>query len=496
MKRRTFLRAAAAGAAGIATTAWPHWLRADTEPWGAYPDFALGSALPAERRAKNVLEVFLRGGIAPWETFYAVPREDYGHATRDMWWTFQDGPNSVPEWHDTCGGTGPLTIPHGVDALGTEVSLGPFVAPLRDRSDIVDRLRLHVVSHALFPHEGARAIAATGIRIGSPRVAGVGAPVQRALQPNSTSGLPTSYVIGDSDTGFWSASGTHPASSKPLALEIAYITSQAASWRDRIAEAPDADVVADLLRHQANTYQRRFVPHGATERVRAPAVANLMFALDMRDRAPELGDIITDPRFAITEVDHCRLFGVRDISAAQFRLAATLLRSPDVEARHVTVIDEGYGQYDNRYDTHDDHVQLSAQTLSYMWTRLVDIINLPGEDDPTKIDLDDTLVIINTEFGRSPGVQGTTGRNHYPTAYTTAMFGGPVGTAQRGIVGAISASASPIDALTPAATRAATLVALGIWPFAQDAYSSSDLGMGDELEASLMLRDRVLGFVP
>ncbi len=33
------------------------------------------------------------------------------------------------------------------------------------------------------------------------------------------------------------------------------------------------------------------------------------------------------------------------------------------------------------------------------------------------------------------GVQGADGRNHYPSAYVTLMFGGPVGPEQRGIVG-------------------------------------------------------------
>lgn len=40
--------------------------------------------------------------------------------------------------------------------------------------------------------------------------------------------------------------------------------------------------------------------------------------------------------------------------------------------------------------------------------------------------LKDTLVVVTTEFGRSPKINGSLGRDHYPKAFSAAMFGGGV----------------------------------------------------------------------
>lgn len=38
--------------------------------------------------------------------------------------------------------------------------------------------------------------------------------------------------------------------------------------------------------------------------------------------------------------------------------------------------------------------------------------------------LSDTLVVLTTEFGRSPKINMSLGRDHYPKAFSAAMFGG------------------------------------------------------------------------
>jgi uncharacterized protein (DUF1501 family) len=45
--------------------------------------------------------------------------------------------------------------------------------------------------------------------------------------------------------------------------------------------------------------------------------------------------------------------------------------------------------------------------------------------------LDQTLVIVNAEFGRTPQVNGASGRDHWPWVYSLALSGGGVG---RGVV--------------------------------------------------------------
>jgi hypothetical protein len=110
-----------------------------------------------------------------------------------------------------------------------------------------------------------------------------------------------------------------------------------------------------------------------------------------------------------------------------------------------------------------------------MLQNLLAIINGPGETDPTKLSLDDTLIILNTEFGRTSYAQGQTGRNHHPYGYVTAFIGGPITSAEQGIYGAIGPDALAETHAAPAENRVAALLALGIWPFAQEAFAVSDV---------------------
>jgi uncharacterized protein (DUF1501 family) len=40
--------------------------------------------------------------------------------------------------------------------------------------------------------------------------------------------------------------------------------------------------------------------------------------------------------------------------------------------------------------------------------------------------LDETLVVIGTEFGRTPGAQGSDGRDHHPYGFSIALAGGGI----------------------------------------------------------------------
>ena len=178
------------------------------------------------------------------------------------------------------------------------------------------------------------------------------------------------------------------------------------------------------------------------------------------------------------------------------QLAAHLLTRQDSKARYVCVVDGGLipASGGGGYDTHNSHVMDSSRNLKNLWSNLSNIINEPDENDPTKLNLDETLICINTEFGRTPGPQNGDGRNHHPYAYATLMFGGPVGVEQQGLVGSIGPDGFSQDAMGPAGSRAAILSALGIYPFAPECYAVSDIyGASSELDAALYLNETVLG---
>jgi hypothetical protein len=476
--------------------------------WGAYPDNAKAALLPVPMQAKNVLEVFLYGGLSPWETFYVVP--EYGQPEdpdypNHQWWTFQEGPDNVAEIYKACHGDAapPMLQEFRVDSNGMMVQLGPFTEPFRSRKDIIERLRIQIVSHTLEPHEAAIPLAMSGYRLGQPKLAGVGTAIQHYYQARAEiiTGEPYAYMLyspGDFPTDnlrAGSAVGFHPASSRPLSIKVTANTKFIdALKRKQLGDTKEA--FDSLLNYYTARYRQRLVWPGQSDAVRALTMTDYDFSTSTLQQTQVLTDILEPEFFKKMGGQSCGQSANNDYPGMGFKLAAHLLTRPGSMARYVCVVDGGLipASGGGGYDTHNKHIKDSARNLTHMWTHLTSIINEPGENNPGKLNLNETLIVINTEFGRTPVPQNGDGRNHHPYAYCNLMFGGPVGPDQQGIVGAIGPDSLPTGALSPAETRAAILTALGVFPFAPECYAVSDVaGASNELEAALWLKEEVLG---
>jgi hypothetical protein len=120
------------------------------------------------------------------------------------------------------------------------------------------------------------------------------------------------------------------------------------------------------------------------------------------------------------------------------------------------------------------------------------LINAPGESDPAKLDLDKTMIILTTEFGRTPDAQPPKGRNHWPYGYPITFIGGPI--RERGIFGACGEDSVATLASSPQENKIAALLALGIWPFAPESFNVSDVpDATDEADAAQRVKERQLG---
>ncbi len=74
------------------------------------------------------------------------------------------------------------------------------------------------------------------------------------------------------------------------------------------------------------------------------------------------------------------------------------------------------------WDTHSGNFTATpdlCEKLDHGLSTLVEDLNARGM-------LKDTLVVVTTEFGRSPKINQSLGRDHYPKAFSAAMFGGGV----------------------------------------------------------------------
>jgi hypothetical protein len=508
MDRRKFLRLAAGAGAAVMLGPWMRRALAD-DAFGAFPSGTATAQLPAGVRAKKVLEVFLYGGLSPWESLYFV--RDYGTPTdptypNSQYYAFNTTQTSAMS---KCSEVD-MARPFATDALGKTVELGPFAARLFSRTDVTARMRIVVQKHGLEPHEAAVPQALTGRPVGQPTAAGLGAHIQRArLDANATPdrASPYSYVlatggISSDNIAAAAASGAHPGSARPLliktddASELTRLLTRPTVGANRATN--DALVSAYVGQYDARLTDPR------AGRVRSLRTDDLAVAAITTTKVDAIRAVVTDDLFTLVNGSSCGTTDT-DIPLVGLKAAAHLLTHPTEPASYVCVSDIGLEEASGGggYDTHSDNARDQSRNFDNMLQALLGIINAPGENDPTKISLDDTLVILNTEFGRTPIAQPNdgagsdgSGRNHHPYGYVTAFIGGPVTTAQAGISGAIGPDGIAVDGSfgTPAENRIAALLALGIWPFAQEAFAVSDgPGAVTELDAATNAMKKFLG---
>lgn len=456
--------------------------------------------LPEGVRAKRILEVFLYGGLSQWETLYFV--RNYGTPSdpqypNQQYYTYAA---SNTTWIQNCGaGTFDTVRMFGQDALGANVEIGAFAHRLWQRPDVLARTRIVVQKHNLEPHEAAVPQALTGRPVGQPTAAGLGAHVQRArldagLTPDRAS--PYSYVlatggISSDNVAAAAAPGVHPGAARPLLIK----TDKAERFTDLLGRSTVGEGRTNhdaLVEAYSAQYESRLLwPNG--ERVRSARTDDFQVAFNNTRKVDAIKAVLTSNLFTKQSGLSCGASRMTDIPLMGLSAAAQLLTHPTEPAHYVCVSDTGLYEASGGggYDTHTYNARDTSINFDNLLKSLLGIINGPGEHDPRKLSLDDTLVILNTEFGRTPVAQGTTGRNHHPYGYVTAFIGGP---ATKGIAGAIGPNGTAQMYATPSQNRIAALLAVGIWPFAQEGFAVSDVpNASGELDAATKAMAMCLG---
>ncbi len=535
MKRRRFLKnsavaaGAAAGGAGVFSIL-KHPRNAQAAAWGQWPADREDLMVPPEMQVDKVLEVHFMGGITPWETFYCNP--DWGMGPSSYLHLFNADVNNSPDAFTECGLNAdgmPYTAPFATDSIGQAISMGPWTAPLRRRPDIMSRMRVMVQFHTNLAHEGANPIAFTGRALGRPDLAGVGAHIQRYFleQEGGQRAVPYSYLLFPTGPGFQpvhalaaSAIGFHPGSSRPLSVQV-----QAESDLAALLERPGipggyTEQFDAAVNYYAQAYGSRFRPGGQGQPTRSVERGNYDFANFSRRNAPQLTSVLTGELFDPITATACA--GALeagsgpggDMTSMQARLARELLTHPETPARYVQWIDTGIVPNPAvGHDVHQGHVIGTAVNVPHTLEQLANIIATPDQnaEEEGLIDLDNTLVVLNMEFGRTPDRQGIgDGTNHWPWGYVNVMIGGPVDADEprspgpsvygwisengdeRGIPQPFRGYAQ--EFATAAENRMMILDALGIYPFSSQSFAVSDVrGAADEIEAATALRDRFWG---
>jgi hypothetical protein len=287
------------------------------------------------------------------------------------------------------------------------------------------------------------------------------------------------------------AAGIHPGAARPLLIK----TDNASDFTSLLGRQTVGGARGNhdaLVQAYAQQYNGRLTwPKGS--RVRSARTDDYEVAFNNAKRVDAISAVLSPDLFAPQGGAACQTTRTRDIPLIGLTAAAKLLTHPTEPASYVCVSDTGLYEASGGggYDTHSENARDTATNFDNMLNSLLAIINGPTENDPNKISLDDTLIILNTEFGRTPRAQGSTGRNHHPYGYVTAFIGGPT---TKGVSGAIGPNGVADLAASPAQNRIAALLALGIWPFSQEAFAVSDVvGATGEVDAAVKAMQMCLG---
>ncbi len=528
MKRRDFLKAAAVGGAAAAAVSTKARRASAVPLFGdVLPDNA-SLMLPKANQATNILECFMYGGVTPWEGFYCVP--EYGSETARTW--HKAYPVEFAKAAEACGyDTSSVFTEFANDSEGRTISLSPFLRPLIARTDVTDRMRIVVNRHTLEPHEAAIPLTMSGKTLGSPSLASLGSHVARYFVDHDVDNQhPSPFAFGFSISNSFVptdniltmlATGLHPGAARPLHIKINDASRLSTLLnRSPIGSLDDRARYDALIGAYAQQYQNRLKFGGSGAQLRAPrlgeltaAASSLAHASDIqallapeyltkfngsacfsRTGAQTVGSGSFDPTVPFTNVA-----GTGNYPAMSLKMATHLLTHPLTPAKHCMVIDTGLREADGGggYDTHNETPFTQAHNLNNFFNSLLPLINAPGETDPTKLDLSKTMIILNMEFGRTPGLQKTTntGRNHWPYGYTQIYIGGPITKAQKGVYGVIPESGQASTFTTPTENRIAALLAMGIWPFDQASFSSANVqDSSSEANAIKSVLKTVLGY--
>jgi hypothetical protein len=304
--------------------------------------------------------------------------------------------------------------------------------------------------------------------------------------------VPPAFVIdvadpvGEPALGTVLATGFHGASHTPLRLEVP-CAGLGAPELARLERA--ADPAADrLLAHYAARFARRLPassPGHGTRAYREYAAslghylhsADIHAALSGYASAPALPAPVTP---LMSDFERCRGRTVSAVHKA-LELASYLLRRPDT--RYVWVRD--CGRSSGEQAGYDGHESLVSQTFPNLSSTLELLVTLLAGPDHLRLP-DNTLVVLTTEFGRTPVEQEDQGgRNHWPAGYVNVVFrpARPGSSSAPTTIGEISAAdgravigAEPArNALNPTDLRAALLLALGIDPFESSNFAQGSL---------------------
>jgi hypothetical protein len=425
--RRAFLSDLGMGFTGMALASLLHKdgiARASDDATGWRPPTGLPQ-FPA--KAKNVIWLFLIGGLSQVESFDPKPEltKYAGKTIADTpYKSYLDSPYTKKNLREFVKGNHkiqpqiyPLQIGYKKRGQsGIEVSdWFPHVGSVIDEISVIRSMWTTDNDHGaqLQFHTGRHALEGPFPTIGSWVHYGLG-----SMNEN----LPAFVVLGkpvaDCCGGVWAHGASYLGpehNGTELSVDPANPLPFAAPGREVYKQEQQAEF--ELL-HKLNNFSAVQYPDDAALRAR---IKSYELAFRMQTAIPEVMKF--DNESPATQ----KLYGTDNAKTRDFGqqcLAARRLVERGV--RFVQVFhgsNGGAGAWDAHSNLKTNHTNNCAQ-VDQPIAALIKDLKQRGM-------LDDTIVVLATEFGRTPGAQGGTGRDHHPFGFSILMAGGGL---KRGVV--------------------------------------------------------------
>jgi hypothetical protein len=459
MQRRDMLKVIVGSAAGLAlggrkalADPCPPPLSAGGLGWGVVPnevafqsgtDPITGWTVPVHDGVPSykVLEIFLLGGCSVWDTF----------CTQLNAW---NAPNLFSAEHNAagCGATAPggdnrITFMPGPPSWKIAPALRPLVMnlPYPGRmggvtTSLFRHMRILPVGHMDAAHDLAGALMLNGLPRTSPRMTSTGAAIARRF---GAADRPRSWVLQPrfhfgTAQQYSDATGQLPSSTRPIVVSLDGAGDLAARLsRNHFGGAALSASAHDaLLQAYRGQYRVAAAPPGCPDPLRSAGLSAYENAADALPQGVTLASTFAGVTVAnnlpSSAAPFCRplapAFGGDPVTQRSngprvaLDLAVNLLADGTDRVRHVLVFDTGIVNRGLAYDSHDHLADDTDNNINSTMSKLAEHIASGA------LDLRTTIVVINTEFGRTaafqnPGTSG--GRNHRPEASWSVVIGGP-----------------------------------------------------------------------
>ena len=466
---------------------------------GGASALALAAAHPRRAVAANgLLEQTVAGG-APFKVLEIFFAGALSH--RETWWVEQPDEDPIVRSLDALAPTDPILSPSGAPtswtgalpallaykgtdyrvgtAGGRDIHLGPCAAPLvgsGGAASLLGRMRVIATGHGASVHEIAQALMQQGLpsSTSQTRAAGVGAAIARH------SGLP-SFVfydsrLSDSTNAAIEAAKTGRHGNHNAPIRIPY-DNPALIGQLAVPRVPARDALVGLYRDRYDaglTFAATGSPASGL-RARSEGFDRYVDALEVAFGGPQIAGLLQNLPSSNPET----LWDNPVRRAIQTSVA--LLGAG--ESRYCCVSDGGLvGDDFGGFSHYDSHLVASfSDHAAFVTANVLNVLRtLREEIDQQNLDLSDTLVVLNTEYGRS--FSEPNGSEHCWEGFAVAMLGGPI--ANGGVVGDLpftpnddalprergnpafaTGAAYGSGPVTPTDLRAAVLLAAGIRPF-------------------------------